>query len=56
MDGGPVLNSSDRIIGMHVSGREETGEYNTYVGVDHPVLRADVRVIRERHQRDASLV
>ncbi len=48
MSGGPVLNSAGRIVGMHVGGRESTGEYNMYVGVDHPVMRAVVRMILER--------
>jgi Trypsin-like peptidase domain len=46
MSGGPVLNSSGLIVGMHVGGREKTGEYNTYVGVDHPVLSAALKMIQ----------
>ena len=42
MSGGPVLDSKGRIVGMHVGGQQATGDYNMYVGVEHPVLQAAV--------------
>lgn len=40
MAGGPVLNGDGKIIGMHLGGRKDTGEYNMFIGTDHPALRA----------------
>lgn len=48
MGGGPVMNSSGHIVGMHVGGREKTGDYNMYVGMDHPALATAVKMICER--------
>ncbi len=40
-----MLNSSGRIVDMHVGDRESTGAYNVYAGVDHPVMRAAIKMM-----------
>lgn len=50
MSGGPVVNSAGKIVGIHVGGRSDTGEYNLYLGVDHPSFQAALaRVYDARH-------
>lgn len=45
------MNSSGRIVGMHVGGREKTGDSNMY---DHPALATALKMICDR-ERGAAL-